>query len=119
MRRFLFLDDNPKRHDHFKTLSVGCDVTYVWTAEECMSALSNEKSFDCVFLDHDLGGREFVKEIEGSGSEVALFIRDDLEKDHYPDKIIVHSWNPEGAKRMISYIGPTGISVKYVPFSFS
>ena len=119
MRRFLFLDDNPKRHAHFKTLSIGCDVTYVWTAEECISVLSNEKSFDCVFLDHDLGGKEFVEEEPGSVSEVAKFIRDQLEKERYPNRIIVHSWNTEGAKRMISYIGPTGINVKYVPFWFS
>lgn len=118
MRRYLFLDDNPDRHIAFDSIAIGCDIRHVWTVEECISALSSDDPYDCVFLDHDLGGKAFVIEESGTGSEVANFIGQSLDRKKYPDRIIVHSWNPAGAKRMIGYIGPTGIPVKYVPFQF-
>ena len=55
------------------------------------------ETFDCVFLDHDLEGETFVTAIEGSGTEVAHFIRDHLPALRCPRSVVVHSLNPDGA----------------------
>jgi hypothetical protein len=56
--KVLFLDDRSKRiHsaiDKFK----GDDLTIVTNVTECLRFLSSD-NWDYVFLDHDLGGREF------------------------------------------------------------
>ena len=119
MARFLFLDDDEKRHGQFKKMTIGCIVTHVETVEECEKALLSEPPFGCVFLDHDLGGLVFVEEKEGTGTEVAEFIANDLPKEKLPKKIVIHSWNPEGAKRMESILRAVpGLDVKRIPFSF-
>lgn len=120
MRRLLFLDDNPDRHIAFDIIIGGieCHVDHVWTADECIYALSQNEPYDCAFLDHDLGGKVFVKEEKGSGSEVAKFIGSELSVDRHPRQIVVHSWNPKGAERMLGYIEPSGIPTNYVPFKF-
>jgi hypothetical protein len=118
MKNFLFLDDNVDRHVAFDMMTIGCNVKHVWTADECILALMSDDPYDCVFLDHDLGGKVFVTEEKGSGSEVARFIGRSLQHDHYPRLIIIHSWNPEGALRMENYIRESGIPCRRVPFSF-
>lgn len=118
MKRFLFLDDNVDRHVAFDMMTIGCDVKHVWTSDECISALSGDPPYDCVFLDHDLGGKYFVTEEKGSGSEVASFIGSDLERSSYPKMIVIHSWNPDGAIRMQRYISSTGIPCNRIRFSF-
>lgn len=115
-KRFLFLDDDPTRHAAFDRMTIGCLTTHVWTVEECVNALLKEKPFDCVFLDHDLGGQIYVKEVVGSGTEVAMFICSSLPQEQYPREFCIHSWNPEGAKRMEEYISKTGVPTKRIPF---
>lgn len=115
--RILFLDDNPNRHRQFLMQTIGCIVTQVWTARECIDAFLANEPFDLVCLDHDLGGKTYQEEKENSGTEVAEWIRHKLPKDKYPKKIIIHSWNPQGADRMYGHISLTGIPVKKIPFS--
>ncbi len=115
--KILILDDFQERHDKFKQQYIGCDLTHVYTATECMTALSKTK-YDIVQLDHDLEGY-FVKDFyaeENTGTKVSEFIRDSLDKDMYPHRIIIHSWNPDGARRMQNNIREVGISVVYIPF---
>lgn len=58
MIKILFLDDRSKRiHSAIKTFK-DADLTIVTNVPECLRFLSNE-DWDFVFLDHDLGGREF------------------------------------------------------------
>lgn len=118
-RRFLFLDDNPSRHQAFSRMTIGILTDHVWTAKECIETLLREEPYDCVFLDHDLGGQVFVTEVEGSGTEVAQFIASSLPKERYPKAIVVHSWNPDGALRMEQLISQTNIPVSRKPFAFS
>ena len=119
-KSFLFLDDNPDRHLAFDQMLIGkpVSVDHVWTAEECIRTLRSSAPYDCVFLDHDLGGRVFVQEEKGSGSEVAAFIGKDLDRTSYPKRVVVHSWNPAGAERMVRYIAPSGIPCEAIKFSF-
>jgi len=114
--RILFLDDDLKRHKAFSMQTIGCNVKYVMTAKECMLALFNDEPYDLVCLDHDLGGKTFQEEKSNSGTEVAEFIRLKLPQKQYPKKIIVHSWNPQGAQRMMRELILAGIESKYLPF---
>lgn len=115
--RILFLDDDQTRHKRFKILTIGNNVDFVWTSKECIAALLTNERYDLVCLDHDLGGKTFVEEKENSGTEVAEWIRYKLSKDKYPDKIIIHSSNPQGADRMYDHIFHTGILCRKIPFS--
>ena len=101
-QKILFLDDDLIRHDAFRqrTKDMNVEVTYIETVEQAIKALTNFK-FDIASLDHDLGGQVYVKETEGTGYEVALFIEEKLEEDKLPNEVIVHSYNPAGAERMV------------------
>lgn len=114
--RYLFLDDDPNRHRIFAKEAIGILFIPVWTAVECQEALLKNEPFDCVFLDHDLGGQVYVKEIENTGTQVALFIRDELPEEKFPKQIIIHSHNPAGAIRMEEILKQTPIPVVRVPF---
>lgn len=106
------------RFKAFQQFTIGHNVKHVETAKQCMLALMNDEPYDLVTLDHDLGGKTFQQEKENSGTEVAEFIKYVLPKNKYPKKFLVHSWNPQGAERMIRDISTTGVECKYVPFSY-
>jgi hypothetical protein len=102
--RILFLDDDLNRHATFKRGSIGNIVTFVETPDEAVEALfestkSKDKRFNVVCLDHDLGGKVFQPSDENSGIAVCWHMNRML-FDHLPDKIILHSYNPEGVKNM-------------------
>jgi hypothetical protein len=116
MKKFLFLDDTQERHDHFTNICKDLNVFVVHckTALEAINAMFNMK-FDCVFLDHDLEDTD----PNSTGQTVAEFIA--LHLDHYkvPRNIIIHSWNPEGAKKMENVLKLANIqNVKRIQFSF-
>lgn len=100
--KLLFLDDDKNRHEMTKKMFIGVDIRHVWTAEEAIKAL-NEEHFDEVSLDHDLGGSLTHGTLpgvgEGSGYDVACHLAA-LPMEKLPKTIIIHSWNPEGARRM-------------------
>lgn len=94
----LILEDDPNRINLFKRALCGTNYIKITdNAQECIKFLSEQK-WDVLFLDHDLGGRVYVKETENTGYEVALWLEE--HKDKQPNTIIIHSYNPEGAKRM-------------------
>ena len=120
-KKLLFLDDDENRHVEMKkrvplAMDASTETIYVYTVEECIDALENKGPFDLVMLDHDLGGRVYVKEVIGTGTEVAEYIRDKLDKDKRPSSIIIHSWNPPGAKRMREILSGCVKNVVCVPF---
>lgn len=99
--KILFLDDDEQRHKLFKKAHIRKNVTYIWTAQGAIDALTNEY-FDEVSLDHDLApslNMQLPSKGDGSGYDVALFISN-LSKDKLPKVVILHSFNPAGAKRM-------------------
>lgn len=114
--RILFLDDNLERWKSYRFKTIGCVTKHVLTAKQCMLALMNDEKYDLVSLDHDLGGKTFQQEKENSGTEVAEFIKHMLPTYKYPDRIVIHSWNPQGAERMMHLIAPTKIPCRYEPF---
>lgn len=69
----------------------------VETAKEAIDELG-KNSWDIVFLDHDLGGSEMVASGPGTGYEVAKWLENNSDKQ--PPEIVIHSFNPEGARKM-------------------
>ncbi len=104
MKKILFLDDDILRHKKFqafvlsKGLNKDYEFYYVFTTKDAIKLL-NEFRFDAMHLDHDLGGKTFVTDIEETGYEVTLWMEQYL-RFTPPDYIVLHSFNPDGAKRM-------------------
>jgi hypothetical protein len=107
----LILEDSDKRINQFQKKLIGHSCTFTKTAQECI-ALLNSKKWDVLFLDHDLGGKAFVKSGTGTGYEVALYLRTNLQK--CPAEVIVHSVNPVGAKNICDTLE----KAKHVPFAW-
>lgn len=93
----LFLDDCPNRIKNFRSTVPW--ATIVSTAEETIAKLQ-ERVWDYVFLDHDLGGEAFVdSDREDCGMEVVRWVL-----THRPDVklFVVHSCNEPAAMNMES-----------------
>jgi len=87
MDNILFLDDSEDRTNFF--LKFFPEACCVKEADECTNMLL--KSWDVVYLDHDLGGKVLVSESESNtGSEVVRWV-----KNNRPDVklFIIHSMN--------------------------
>lgn len=91
--RILILDDEEVRHTGFSKMLPGHDLTHVYSYEESVVALEGAQ-FDIAYLDHDLG----VGCAE-TGYDVAMFIAG-MPEDKRPAKVVIHSHNPIGARRM-------------------
>lgn len=104
--KILILDDDEMRHKHFKKELCFHDLTHVYTSKECIQKLS-EETFDCVFLDHDLGGQQMVESGENTGYEVCLWLRDNPDKR--PKQIIIHTMNPVGRQNMLNVLPESDI----------
>ena len=118
--RVLFLDDDPERHAEFMELRP--DAVRVWTADEAMAALASER-FDLVYLDRDLydhgaleRGIYLARGQRDSGETVATFIASQP-ADARPARVIVHSWNDDGAARMVATLKTAGVPVEREIFS--
>lgn len=125
--RILVLDDAFERHDFYDEYYFGNEVVHVFNLKEFQDVVSSQPLFDVMQLDHDLEDYHpgpYGKDIEITGTEVARWLADQAEVwwemagDHMPTKVIVHSWNPDGAKRMINILIDAGFQkVFYIPFS--
>lgn len=118
--RILVLDDDDERHAAFrKYLEPEHEVYHTFTVEQTVNALIGEPVFDVAFLDHDLNDHQYKSTQSGgygnvslNGFDVASFIARILSKDKRPKRVVVHSWNPDGAKMMHGVIAESGIPVK-------
>ena len=124
--KVLVLDDNPYRHATFAKTFVDHEVTHVTHALKCIDIIQAER-FDVIHLDHDLGDFEdehgsadywvdgWGSRREYNGQNVASEIAS-LPAHMCPGEVVVHSVNPEGARRMVSIIAAAGIPVTWQPF---
>lgn len=125
--KILILDDNMDRHEAFARHYIGHDVQHVTHALSCIAALGAAR-FDIVHLDHDLGDFEsengeadywvdgWGSRREYNGQNVALALVD-LPDELLPGQVIIHSVNPEGARRMLAIVANAGIPVVWEPFN--
>lgn len=112
--RVLFLDDDRERHRAFKANAIGHDLVQAWSYEEALAALAGER-FDQVFLDHDLSDQAAMGQPrpgERTGLDVAILVAT-LPDEKRPHLVIIHSYNPDGARRMHRVLADAGMRNVY------
>jgi CheY-like chemotaxis protein len=109
--KVLFLDDDEFRHVvvRLDLRKIGARLTAVRTVAEALRYLEREK-FDLVLLDHDLDGKVMTPSGPGTGFEVAARLPKTVNRG---TRVIVHTLNEAGAKKMVEAIGP---NAEWVPF---
>jgi len=90
----LILEDDRMRQRAFLFRLAGTNTVVVETVPEAIELLKT-KAWDYLFLDHDLGGQQYVPSGEDTGYGVALWLKEHPER--MPGNIIVHSLNASGA----------------------
>jgi CheY-like chemotaxis protein len=108
MKKFLIVEDNQERIKWFEECFKDHTLHIATSAEQGIEFLK-VATYDAIFLDHDLGFDPVTKEKTervylasgvGTGYEVAQFIY-----QHASDtRVIVHSWNPGGARNIIDLL---------------
>lgn len=105
------------------------DGRWAWvrTNEEAMRLLS-ERTVDGISLDHDLGLHHH-SEADIEANPELLFGRGDaaetgydlvrwmIASGHVPPKVAIHSWNPDGAKRMAQALNDAGHDCLIAPYT--
>ncbi len=116
--RILFLDDMETRHAGFRQMTIGDDVDHVYTARAAIEALEKNPAYDYVYLDHDLDEQATagLPPTTETGQVVADYIAEKLAHDKRPARVIVHSFNREGARRMGLKLKEAGLSVLLIPY---
>lgn len=116
--RVLIVDDEQARHDAFKRRYTGCELVHARNYAEARDAMAGER-FDVMQLDHDLQDYRLVDGVmcERTGQDVAKLVAS-LPPAKHPGTVILHSWNPEGARAMGRILNDAGLRrVSRVPFS--
>lgn len=110
IKNIFILEDDETRIEWFKKqLSNDFNLTITSDAVEAVNLL-NQHNFDILFLDHDLKKERQDVNDKNTGSYVAK----EIKKLNLKVPIIIHSWNPIGAKNMIDVLAP--IKCIYIPF---
>jgi len=126
----LFLDDNPQRavlaYNRMPETDRG-ETIWCQTAQEAIITLWDYRDrLDKVYLDHDLGGRQYVNtKREDCGMEIVRYL-EKMSNDH-PDEFaklkdtefVVHSWNGHAGPLMTERLLKLGLDVKYIPFGMA
>lgn len=95
--KVLVVEDNPERIKAFQRALINHDAFYADTAESA-SKLIQDNIFELIFLDHDLGGLEYLDSNHpNTGYQVAKKI---LTNNNNNARIVIHSCNPPGAKNI-------------------
>ena len=100
--KVFILEDNENRMNLFNRIMrmkyPDATVYHAETVAQAADILEKEQPFDYLFLDHDLGGMEFVDSSEEeTGYHVVQFI---VKNGIKYNNAIIHSANPVGARRM-------------------
>lgn len=109
--KILIVDDDVVRHEHFARsfANKGFEVHHAYRHADAISLLDSIH-FDVLFLDHDL--QDFIYGESGRKELTGLdVVHHVVLLPKKPKRAIVHSWNPEGARRMASCLHENGIRV--------
>lgn len=95
--KILILEDDKNRIKWFKENTIGHSVDIVESAKPAIH-LIQEKKYDVIFLDHDLGGEVYVdSNNDNTGYQVAKAL---LMSINETTPVVVHSLNSVGAKNI-------------------
>ena len=117
--RVFLLDDDRRRHRWFAKRFHGDFVDVAVDVKQAQEFLA-ANSYDAIFLDHDLRPEHYgstINDDEKTGYAIAHFLAShpQLQRAAF---IMVHSYNPEGAMRMVEVLRNAGRQAEYVPFNY-
>lgn len=117
----LFLDDEDIRHALVeKVFGKKHRVLHAFNALEAIGLIqSYQDRIGLALLDHDLGEvvLEDGKKVERHGNWFVQQMVRECAKDKYPVQTVVHSYNENGAKKMVASLADCGIIASHYPFS--
>ncbi len=109
--KIFILEDNKHRMVKFRRELIGHNIDHAETVEEGTSLVVNNK-YDLLFLDHDLGGEEFVDSFaNNTGYKLAEFIASFTKNKETP--CVIHSCNPAGADNILRVL-PHAIKLPFI-----
>ncbi|MGZ8845181.1 MAG: cyclic-phosphate processing receiver domain-containing protein [Pyrinomonadaceae bacterium] len=117
--RIFLLEDDQRRCDWFAKRFKG-DVLDIACEIDQAKDLLQTRTYDSIFLDHDLQPEHYGSETpddERTGYAIASFLaaRPELQR---AATIMVHSFNADGAMRMVEELRRAGRQADYIPFHF-
>lgn len=112
--KILILDDSVERQtslfDVLTKLDKDANIFVVNSALSAIDLLKREKSFDIMFLDHDLQPVFMESCDENTGWQVAKYI---VDNNIVSKEIVIHSINYYGAQNMLALLP----DAKYIPYN--
>lgn len=142
MKTILIVDDQPERHEGFLRIfsdnAFSHTLYHAWTYIQAIDMMRT-KEFDLICLDHDLGDLDDGQEaVTVNSPNFKLNYKPDFYIDSFcqtrsyydgrdicewmveslkysPSKILIHSWNPDGAAemaRILKHFKETEIVIK-------
>jgi len=113
------LEDDERRREWFAKRFKGDHLDVVDDVSQAKELLEN-RSYDSIFLDHDLIPEHYgatESDDERTGYAIASFLaaRPELQRSA---TIMVHSFNADGAMRMVEELRRAGRHAEYIPFHF-
>ena len=117
--RIFLLEDDERRCAWFEKRFKG-DMLHISKEVAEAKQLLEANTYDSIFLDHDLKPEHYHAEEfddEHTGYAIASFLasRPELQR---AATLMVHSFNAEGALRMVEELRRAGRQADYVPFHF-
>ena len=115
--RIFLLEDDERRCDWFNKRFKGDEIDIACEVEEAKELLST-RTYDSIFLDHDLMPEHYGSDIpddERTGYAIASFLAERRELQRAAT-IMVHSFNADGALRMVETLRRAGRQADYIPF---
>lgn len=116
--KIFILEDDYTRRAMFNEVLAGHEVFIAEEIDQAKIVYEANKPFDLLLLDHDLDER-FMHEGEANTgySFVKWLVK--TKQDHVKE-VVIHSYNPEGAKRMEQALKDDGwMHVGRVPFGMT
>ena len=117
--RVFLLEDDERRCEWFAKRFKGDDLDIACEVSEAKELLKTRR-YDSIFLDHDLIPEHYgatEADDERTGFAIASFLAANPELQRAAT-ITVHSFNADGAMRMVEELRGAGRQAEYVPFHF-
>src|SRR5688572_32516685 len=114
----MLLDDDERRHRWFKKRFLGDELDIAATVDEARELLA-ERTYDAIFLDHDLLPHHYESNDHGdeahTGYAIAAWLNERAELQKAAT-IIVHTRNADAAIPMVMKLRESGRSCEYCAF---
>lgn len=117
--RIFLLEDDERRCEWFTKRFKGDQIDIVCEVPEAKDLLKTH-TYDSIFLDHDLKPEHYgaaTNDDEHTGFAIAHFLASHPELQRSAT-VMVHSFNADGALRMVEELRRAGRHADYVPFNY-